>query len=448
MTVDASLTFEFRDEYNRKPIAEKLIRLLESDVDISPLVIDGGWGTGKSEFCHKLINLLESNEDTNLRSVYIDAFKADHADEPLMTLLAAVLKLLPEAEQKTLTEKALPAIRFGTKTVLKSAVSWVLKQEATDIADDFEDVLQDASDDAINHSIESILADHVKADESIEALKDALIELTKEKPIVIFVDELDRCRPNFAISMLESIKHIFDVEGVQFVLIVNNDQLKASVNHCYGVAVNAQKYLDKFIGYKFQISNVKTVGAYKPAHVSQEHFYTLVTDSKVLANSVLKAQNTGVYRIVDKLISMNRLSLREVETFVKHLEIYQTLTNNKGLSDNSFGYSLLKIIGVFSHCFKQEVFSYRSVNISELLKLMDQKKVLEIEPAHAEPLEIISALLVFDGHSRNSNKMVIDFSKETINSWKKVSSRIFSVFGYDDDAIDILMSVAAVLSLK
>ena len=51
MTEKTFLTFGDRDDFNRKPIAEKIIKLLESDIDVSPLLIDGDWGTGKSEFC-------------------------------------------------------------------------------------------------------------------------------------------------------------------------------------------------------------------------------------------------------------------------------------------------------------------------------------------------------------------------------------------------------------
>ncbi len=40
------VTFETRDEYQRRPIAEKIIRLLESGAKVSPLVIDGNWGAG------------------------------------------------------------------------------------------------------------------------------------------------------------------------------------------------------------------------------------------------------------------------------------------------------------------------------------------------------------------------------------------------------------------
>ncbi|GEM76156.1 hypothetical protein C1141_10500 [Vibrio agarivorans] len=80
-----NLTFTERDEFKRKSVAEKVSLLLESPIDVSPMVIDGGWGTGKTEFCHKLINLMMEKDSHHL--IYVDAFQADHADEPLLTIL-------------------------------------------------------------------------------------------------------------------------------------------------------------------------------------------------------------------------------------------------------------------------------------------------------------------------------------------------------------------------
>lgn len=121
------LTFEERDDYNRKPIAGKIIKLLKSSTNISPMVIDGDWGSGKTEFTNKLINLFNQDLES-YKLIYMDAFQADHADEPLMTLMASLLNILPESDDKiTLRNKAIPAIRFGVKTVLKAhvmALSW------------------------------------------------------------------------------------------------------------------------------------------------------------------------------------------------------------------------------------------------------------------------------------------------------------------------------------
>jgi len=125
------VTFDARDEYQRRPIAEKIIRLLESDVKISPLVIDGHWGAGKTEFCCKLIHLIEDGE-ANLQPIYVDAFKADHADEPLMTLMAAVLNAFPEAKEKIalqLHEKYEVEKIKDLKTAVKRAYSLAKKGE-------------------------------------------------------------------------------------------------------------------------------------------------------------------------------------------------------------------------------------------------------------------------------------------------------------------------------
>ena len=75
-------TFDKRDAFNRKPVAIKAISLLQSEIDVSPMVIDGDWGIGKTEFCMKMINEMAVDDSHHL--IYVDAFKADHANEPLL----------------------------------------------------------------------------------------------------------------------------------------------------------------------------------------------------------------------------------------------------------------------------------------------------------------------------------------------------------------------------
>lgn len=63
------ITFTDRDEFQRKAVAEKVSRLLNSDIDVSPMIVDGSWGTGKTEFCHKLINMM--GEDGTHHLIYV-----------------------------------------------------------------------------------------------------------------------------------------------------------------------------------------------------------------------------------------------------------------------------------------------------------------------------------------------------------------------------------------
>lgn len=94
-----TLSFTERDEFQRRNIAENIIKLLKPEADISPLVIDG-MGTGKSEFSIKLKNLIIEQE-TESKVVYVDAFKGDHAESPLLLITSAIASILPEEENKT-----------------------------------------------------------------------------------------------------------------------------------------------------------------------------------------------------------------------------------------------------------------------------------------------------------------------------------------------------------
>lgn len=345
-----ALTFDDRDEYQRRPVAEKVIRLLASEIRVSPLVIDGSWGTGKTEFCQKLIALAEGNA-APFRPVYIDAFRADHADQPLMMLLAAVLSLMPEQEKPALIKKALPALRFGLKATGKAAIGWLLKQDPVELGEDFEKAIQTAGESIVDKSVEAMLSEHIKAEESIRALQDALATVAAQKPIVLFVDELDRCRPDFAVAILEIIKHVFDVDGVQIVLVTNTQQLKAAINHCYGSDVDAQRYLDKFLGFTFRLpAQVKPPSHYEDVLAAQMHFRTMIAESPHLKDSALGAQNVDEF--INELIEIRQLSLREVGTMARYLEIYQVFTEGKILTkNNSTGHLLLRIYAIYCLCF-------------------------------------------------------------------------------------------------
>lgn len=356
----SSLTFKGaygRDEFRREQVAEKAIQLLTSAVDVSPMVIDGDWGTGKTEFCHKLINKFK-DAHASYRLLYVDSFQADHADNPLVTVLSGVMSLLPEGSAKiTLLKKAMPVVRFAATTAGKAVVSHLLQQNADDLAEGLEARMQEAADQAIDASVKALLKDHEEAKKNLQALQVTLENIAKEEPIVIFIDELDRCRPDFAVQMLEVIKHTFNVDGVQFVLVTNKRQLRAAINHRYGHEVDAQRYLDKFLKFSFRLPD------FVPGHqghedgrvlAAVEHFTQLASKSELLMATDLATSGNGVSEFCKALIRQNDSSLREVETFVRHLEIYQQLGN--GLKKNViWGYQLLRIFGVFVYCFYPDI---------------------------------------------------------------------------------------------
>ena len=371
-------TFDTQDEFKRKPIAENIIRLLTSPIDLSPMVIDGGWGTGKTEFCQKLIRLMQQ-QHPDYQPVYIDAFRSDHSGEPLLALLAEIIKTCTppkDSDEKLIEEhkdrirKITKAAGFLMKTVAKAAVGHVLKQNTDDLAEELQQIMNndqeadslaetvtDAAATIASHTIdatvEALLKEQIEAEKNLETLKACLKEFAAEKPIILFIDELDRCRPDYAVDMLEVIKHVFDVENVKIVLVTNTKQLRAAINHRYGMEVDAQKYLDKFLKYSFALPEV--IGGINYL-VRKDNLVTIIYFHKLIRSSPMFNQfKDSIYNeynivFISDMMERNDISLRETERFVRYLEIYLTLSGELN-KERRVEYNFLIIIGVFIFCF-------------------------------------------------------------------------------------------------
>ena len=377
-------TFDTQDEFNRRPIAKNIIRLLTSPIDLSPMVIDGGWGTGKTEFCQKLIRLMQQQR-RNYQPVYIDAFRSDHSGEPLLALLAEIIKTCtpedtdgqPSEKRKNITRKIAKAAGFGIKTVAKAAASHLLKQSTDDLAEGLQQIMNDGQDadslaetvtDAaatiashtIDATVEALLKEQIEAEKNLETLKACLKELAAEKPIILFIDELDRCRPDYAVDMLEVIKHVFDVENVKVVLVTNTKQLRAAINHRYGMEVDAQKYLDKFLKYSFALPD-KVVARFEEdrALAAVEHFKQLIRKSHIcneLQGLIYESpENISFINFIGDMIARHDISLRETERFVRFLEIYHSLSQGLNINKSVPQVILLRITGVFIFCFHSDL---------------------------------------------------------------------------------------------
>ena len=382
-------TFDTQNEFNRKPIAENIIRLLTSPIDLSPMVIDGGWGTGKTEFCQKLIRLMQQ-QHPDYQPVYIDAFRSDHSGEPLLALLAEIIKTCtpedtseqPSEQRKNITRKIAKAARFGIKTVAKAAASHLLKQSTDDLAEEFQQIMNDGQDadslaetvtDAaatiashtIDATVEALLKEQIEAEKNLETLKACLKELAADKPIILFIDELDRCRPDYAVDMLEVIKHVFDVENVKVVLVTNTKQLRAAINHRYGVEVDAHKYLNKFLKYSFTLPDKVAVPfEVERALVSVEYFKQLIRKSHIADQLKDLIEENNIMSSISDMIEGGHISLREVEQLVQVLEIYYSLSQelNRKLI---WEYKLPRIIAIFIFCFCPSLIDDINQNITK-----------------------------------------------------------------------------------
>ena len=467
-------TFATHDEFNRKPIAENIIRLLTSDIDLSPMVIDGGWGTGKTEFCKKLIRLMQEQQ-RDYQPVYIDAFRSDHSGEPLLALLAEIIKACtpedtgeqPSEQRKNITRKVAKAAGFVMKTVAKAAVGHVLKQNMEDLAEGMSQIINDEQeaknaattvagvattlashsiDVTIDATVEALLKEQIEAEKNLETLKSCLKELAADKPIILFIDELDRCRPDYAVDMLEVIKHVFDIENVKVVLVTNTKQLRAAINHRYGVEVDAQKYLDKFLKYSFALPE-KVVAQTEQGRVwvSIHHFEQLIKGRDI--GGVLFSRYR-VMECINEMIKRNNLSLRETERLVRFLEIYHSLSHGAGNEPLTLW---LRVVGVFIFCFYPSLMDDINKNrtdageFAQLFNLQSWPDMPD-DPYDVKEVDVIAVMLILNSKIEDS-RFILQEASEQNSYWQ---ARIAERFGKRtmNLVLSILKETFRVLSLE
>ncbi|GEN25409.1 hypothetical protein HCU01_33580 [Halomonas cupida] len=260
------------DRLNRKPIADFLTTFLDGDDDAKVMNIDAPWGFGKTYFVSEWHEgFLESRG-----TIYFNAWKVDYSGEPFFDLVSAirdqlvnqspVSEKINEAAAGFIRKSAQVAVKAGPevgKLLLKGLIKKAL---ATDL-DEVSDKITDAGYSAAESAVTKLLDNSSKASEVVDEFKSDLSGLisavSEEKynkcgeraPIYIFIDELDRCRPTYAIELLERVKHLFDVDGCKFVIATDTNQLAHSIRAVYGSGFDSHRYLKRFFDVTYQLKN-------------------------------------------------------------------------------------------------------------------------------------------------------------------------------------------------
>lgn len=251
--IDPTQPFAF-DLLNRKEEIENLTLLINNLNSPVVISINSGWGTGKTTFIKMWNAHLKSQ---GLYSLYFNAWKTDFAPDPLIAFLGEMDHEIKKFIQK---DKKLKTIWNKTKKlgslIAKRGIPALVKASTAGVIDAERIVEEEAAKFA-----ESFANDAIQTYESkklaIESFRDSLQEIIalshEKKSIVVFVDELDRCRPNYALDLLERIKHLFDIEGLIFILAIDRAQLNHSVRSIYGSGMDADGYLRRFIDIDYTI---------------------------------------------------------------------------------------------------------------------------------------------------------------------------------------------------
>ncbi|WAX96641.1 KAP family NTPase [Aminobacter sp. NyZ550] len=212
--------------------------------------VSAPWGAGKTFFMTRLAQQLRSH---GFGVAEVNAWRDDHADDPIFPVMSAILGALPKAGKsadirQSLTKNVGKIATRATLGLVKRGAGFFIGQEAVEgIADDVTKSIAEATEQTLSEYAEQALEHFEEGQKAIDDFRTELGEGVKNgNPLFVLIDEVDRCRPIYAISLLERIKHLFDVPNVIFLVATHTDQLAHTIRAVYGAGFDADTYLHRF----------------------------------------------------------------------------------------------------------------------------------------------------------------------------------------------------------
>lgn len=254
-----------KDIFGREDLGRGLTNLVTRVRDPLVILVDGQWGSGKTTFLKMWAGHLRQQR---FSVVLFDAFEADYAEDAFTAIAGEIFALVQEKRKTTSkvakqfvstaikTTKILmrSGLKLGAKAAARAASAGLL--DSKDFSNTVADLGEEASD-VVDRYLGELITAHGEEKEAIQRFRDSLSELPKllatddaegnSKPLIFIIDEIDRCRPLFALQVLERIKHFFSVPNVHFIFGAHMSQLRNSVRNAYGADLDAQTYLEKFV---------------------------------------------------------------------------------------------------------------------------------------------------------------------------------------------------------
>lgn len=226
------------DRLDREQTAHRLTKIIEDQGEPFVITLDGRWGTGKT-FLLKRWQAQMTND--GFSAIYFNAWEDDFCDDPLLAITGQLSAHFKDDKYKDVI-----------LTILNSAVALITNQ------------LLGAAVDVKALRPDTVIGHYQDQRRVTQQLAADLEELAKQvrkgsgKPLVFIIDELDRCRPTFAIELLERVKHILSVPNVVFVFGINRSEMVNSLRSIYG-EIDACTYLRRFFDMEFTLPEADPV---------------------------------------------------------------------------------------------------------------------------------------------------------------------------------------------
>ncbi|MDP5199908.1 P-loop NTPase fold protein [Flavobacterium sp. DG2-3] len=300
---------------NRKKYADILTNIIESYTEGFVLAINNKWGSGKTTFVRMWEQELKNK---SFQTLYFNAWENDFENNPLTALVGELKKLTKKDEepkfQDVLKNAAILSKHIGPILVQAIAEKYFdtsnLKDSIGKITEGIADIFEKDVDNYIEKK--NGIADFRKS------LSEFIANSCNDRPLVFIIDELDRCRPNYAVLILEQIKHFFSVPNIVFILAIDKVQLGNAVCGVYGSEkIDSDEYLRRFIDIEYNIPEPSGAdfSLYLYEYFEFSEFFTNANRVQYLE---LKNDETIFISIAKVLFANSSITLRKQEKIFAH----------------------------------------------------------------------------------------------------------------------------------
>lgn len=210
------------------------------------IALDGAWGTGKTTFMQMWRKKLALE---GVKSVYFNAWETDYFKDPLTAIIGELNEIYEnDTKFKDIAVTAGKILVGAGIAVVQKKIKDYTGLDAAEAKTAVKGIEESVFESLNNYKNEKAAVGTFKKDLS------RFVADSGSCPFVFIVDELDRCNPTYAVKVLETIKHFFDVPNIVFVLAINKEQLETSIKGFYGSSeMDAGNYLRRFFDIQIEL---------------------------------------------------------------------------------------------------------------------------------------------------------------------------------------------------
>lgn len=210
------------------------------------MLLNGQYGSGKTT----ILNFIEekaTNGKCSFNVIRLNIWEEKLFDNPLFSLFNKI-SALGEPLSTNIKDKSIN--KWGARV---KETGWQLLQAFTKLDCKTIWMSHGNSSKGIN-----LINEYKAYNNAIKEYKQALKQFCEDKKVVLLIDELDRCLPEYQIKTLEVLHHFFDIPNLIVVIAMDKSQLEYSIKNIFGESLDIIGYLNKFINHEVQLPKGST----------------------------------------------------------------------------------------------------------------------------------------------------------------------------------------------